>query len=154
MKLRILALGHKMPGWVAEACQDYEKRLPRDIGLECVELKPEPRGKPAAKILELEATRLEALLGPQDCPIVLDERGATWSTRELSAKLEEITLEGLRPTFIIGSADGLDPRIKQKGRYQFSLSRLTLPHALARVILFEQLYRAITLIKGHPYHRD
>jgi 23S rRNA (pseudouridine1915-N3)-methyltransferase len=156
MKLRVLALGHQLPGWAEAACAEYQQRLPRDAALECVELKPEARdrGKPADKILEQEAMRLGALLGPQDCPIVLDERGSPWTTRELAAILEGCALEGLRPTFLIGSADGLSPRIKQQARHQFSLSRLTLPHAMARVILFEQLYRAITLIKGHPYHRD
>lgn len=156
MKLRVLALGHRLPDWADEACKEYQQRLPRDVSLECLELKPEARdrGKTTDKILDAEATRLEALLGPQDCPIVLDERGSPWTTRELATTLERLALESLRPSFIIGSADGLAPRIKQQARHQFSLSRLTLPHAMARVILFEQLYRAITLIKGHPYHRD
>jgi 23S rRNA (pseudouridine1915-N3)-methyltransferase len=155
MKLRVVALGHRMPEWVVAGWNDYAKRLPRDWPLELVELKPEPRdrGKPIAHLLQLEAVRIAAAC--KDATIVaLDERGGAWTTRELAQRLAHWRGEGRDVAFVIGSADGLAADVKTRAAAVVSLSALTLPHGLVRVLVAEQLYRAVTLVSGHPYHRD
>ncbi len=144
-----------MPAWVDAAYADYAKRLPRDYALELVELKAEPRdrGKPVEQMLAAEAVRLRAACA--GCRIVaLDERGAAWTTRQLADRLARWRDEAIEPAFAIGSADGLDPAFKREAHDRVALSALTLPHALVRVILAEQIYRAVALATGHPYHRD
>ena len=155
MKLSIVALGHKMPAWVAAGYADYAGRLPRDWPLELVELKPEPRdrGRTVPQLLATEGKRLNAACA--DATVVaLDEAGSPWTTRELATRLERWRESTQALAFVIGSADGLDPGFKRRAAGRFSLSALTLPHALVRVLLAEQIYRAASLIAGHPYHRD
>jgi len=155
MKLRVVALGHRMPEWVVAGWNDYARRLPRDWPLELIELKPQPRGrgKPVAQVLELEAVRIAAAC--KDAAVVaLDERGSAWTTRELAGRLAHWRDEGCDVAFVIGSADGLAPAVKTRAAAVVSLSPLTLPHGLVRVLVAEQLYRAVTLVAGHPYHRD
>lgn len=155
MKLRIVALGHKLPAWANAAFDDYARRLPREFALELVEIKPEARdrGKSVAQILAAEATRIAAASAGFDV-VALDERGETWSTARLARKLGTWHDDARAIAFVIGSADGLAPAVKRNARAVFALSALTLPHSLARVLLAEQLYRAISLRKGHPYHRE
>jgi 23S rRNA (pseudouridine1915-N3)-methyltransferase len=155
MKLRVVALGHRMPAWVAEGWNDYARRLPREYALTLVELKPEPRdgGRTAAQTLAAEAERI-AIACKGARTIALDERGDPWTTRMLADQLERWRVEGDDVAFVIGSADGLAPAVKQRAAAVVALSALTLPHGLARVILAEQLYRAASLVAGHPYHRD
>ena len=155
MKLSIVALGHKMPAWVAAGYTDYAGRLARDWPLDLVELKPEPRdrGRSVAQLLETEAKRLDAACSGATV-VALDEAGSPWTTRELADRLERWRATTSALAFVIGSADGLDPGFKRRAAARFSLSSLTLPHALVRVILAEQIYRAASLIAGHPYHRD
>lgn len=155
MKIRILALGHRQPAWVQQATQEYLKRLPREMGAQLVELKPEPRtsGRSTAQILELEAQRLRQHFTTQDVRYTLDEQGALWTTLTLAQALERHQQQGVNPCFIIGSADGLHPLIKQESQTLIALSRMTLPHGLVRVLLAEQLYRCHSLLQGHPYHR-
>ena len=155
MKLSIVALGHKMPAWVAAGYADYAGRLPRDWPLELVELKPEPRdrGRSVPQLLATEAKRLEAACSGATV-VALDEAGSPWSTRELATQIERWRTTTSALAFVIGSADGLDPGFKRRAAARFSLSSLTLPHALVRVLLAEQIYRAASLIAGHPYHRD
>ena len=144
-----------MPAWVADGYADYAKRIPRDYALDLVELKPEPRdrGKPVAQILASEAMRIRAACEGFRV-IALDERGKSWSTRDLADRLARWRDDAQDAAFVIGSADGLDAALKSEARDVVALSSLTLPHALVRVLLAEQLYRAVSLLAGHPYHRE
>ena len=144
-----------MPAWVADGYADYAKRLPRDYALDLVELKPEPRdrGKPVVQILASEAVRIRAACEGFRV-IALDERGKSWSTRDLADRLARWRDDAQDAAFVIGSADGLDAALKSKARDVVALSSLTLPHALVRVLLAEQLSRAVSLLAGHPYHRE
>ncbi len=155
MKLTLIALGHKMPAWVKDGYEEYARRMPPEARLELLELKPGDRdGKSVEKVLEGEAVRIEAAL-PKDCErIVLDERGKMLTTRELSQWMARWMAEGVSPTFIIGSADGLAPSVKQKAARTVALSGCTLPHGMVRVLLAEQCYRAWSLLQNHPYHRE
>ena len=156
MKLWILAVGHKMPAWVNEGFAEYTKRMPREARIELVEIKPEKRdgGKTREQVHEAERKRIEAAL-PADCVrVVLDEHGQNWSTLELSDNVKDWMGGGRDVAFVIGGADGLHPEVKRSAGRLWSLSRLTLPHGLVRVVLAEQLYRAVTVIQNHPYHRE
>jgi len=155
MIVRVVALGHRMPAWVTAGWNDYARRLPRDFTLELVELKPEPRdrGRPVAQLLAAEALRIDsACKGAR--VVALDERGQPWTTRTLAERLGRWRDEGEDIAFVIGSADGLDESVRQRAAAVVALSALTLPHGLVRVLVAEQLYRAATLLAGHPYHRD
>jgi len=155
MRLRIVALGHRMPAWVDAGVDDYRKRLPRELALDIVELKPaaRDRGRSVEQLLDEEASRLDAACAGTTI-VALDERGAGWTTRGLADRLTGWRDESMTPSFVIGSADGLAASFKARAALRVSLSPLTLPHGLVRVILVEQLYRAASLIAGHPYHRD
>ena len=155
MKLSIVALGHRMPDWVSAGYSDYASRLPRDWPLALFELKPEARdrGRSVAQLLDAESRRLDAACAGATV-VALDEKGSPWSTRELASRLERWRESTSALSFVIGSADGLDDGFKSRAAARFSLSALTLPHALVRVVLAEQIYRAASLLAGHPYHRD
>jgi len=155
MKLRVVALGHRMPAWIVAGWDDYARRLPRDFALSLVELKPEPRdrGKSIAQLLAAEAERIDAACRGAHI-VALDERGRSWTTRAFADHLGQWRDEGRDVAFVIGSADGLDPRIRRAASAVVALSALTLPHGLVRVLLAEQVYRAASLLAGHPYHRD
>ncbi|MBI3223322.1 MAG: 23S rRNA (pseudouridine(1915)-N(3))-methyltransferase RlmH [Nitrosomonadales bacterium] len=156
MKLLIVSVGHKMPDWIVTGFNEYAKRMPREAKIELLELKPEPRssGKTTEQIMEAEAQRILAAL-PQHClRIALDERGAQPTTRQLATQMQDWMREGLDVAFIIGGADGLHQSVKQGAQRLMALSALTLPHALVRVLLAEQLYRAYSLMHNHPYHRE
>lgn len=156
MKLRIIAVGHRMPAWIEAGYREYARRMPADATLELVEIRPEKRaaGASTARIRQLEAARIRAALPAQATLIALDERGRQPSTVELSDHLARWMQEGRQPCFVIGGADGLDPSIREGSDLLLGLSRLTLPHGLVRVLLAEQLYRAVSILKGHPYHRE
>lgn len=155
MKLSIVALGHRMPAWVGAGYTDYAKRMPRDCPLNLVELKPEPRdrGRTVAQLLAAEAPRIRAACANATM-VALDERGTPWTTRALAQRLSRWRDTATDVAFVIGSADGLDPSIRNEAKAVVALSALTLPHAMVRVLLAEQLYRAVSLNAGHPYHRD
>jgi 23S rRNA (pseudouridine1915-N3)-methyltransferase len=156
VKLHLIAVGNKMPGWINTGFDDYARRMPPDLPLLLTEIKPGHRvaGEDGARARQLEAERILAAL-PADCvAVVLDERGAQVTTRELATWLQDWMREGVSPAFVIGGADGLDDSVKARAGKLLGLSKLTLPHALARVMLAEQVYRALSIIKGHPYHRD
>lgn len=155
MKLGVLAVGHKLPDWVAKGCAEYIKRMPRELPLSVVEIKPEPRSsKTREQLLAAEKTRLLAALQGYARIVVLDERGADLTTLKLAQRLEDWMREGGDTAFIIGGADGIDEELKQQAKDMIRLSSLTLPHAMARLVLCEQLYRAVSVIKNHPYHRE
>lgn len=156
MKLWILAVGNKMPSWVDEAFGEYAKRMPREARIELLEIKPEKRagGKTVEQMQEAEMTRILAVLPAGASQIMLDERGGEMSTLELADGMKSWLREGCDVAFIIGGADGLHPALRQRAGRLWSLSRLTMPHGLVRVLLAEQLYRAMTVIQNHPYHRE
>jgi 23S rRNA (pseudouridine1915-N3)-methyltransferase len=154
MKLRIVALGHRMPGWVAAGFDDYARRLPREFALDLVELKPEPRerGRTSAQILAAEALRIAPACGGYQC-VALDEHGEAWSTREFASRLGRWRDARRDIAFVIGSADGLASDVKSQATAVMAVSAMTLPHGLVRVLLAEQIYRAVSILAGHPYHR-
>ena len=156
MKLKLIALGANQPAWVADGMQEYGKRFAADWPFELVEIKPEKRAvnRSIETVLAAEADRIRAQIPRQALTIVLDERGDQLSTRELSARMTAWAREAPSAAFVIGSADGLDATLKTSADFRLGLSRLTLPHGLARIFLVEQLYRAVSLQSGHPYHRD
>lgn len=156
MKLRIIAIGHKMPVWIETGYAEYARRMPADAQFELIEIKPEKRaaGSSTSRIQKNEADRLTSALPDQAMLIALDERGRQFTTAELAEYLSRWMQDGVQPCFVIGGADGLDASLKARADLLLGLSRLTLPHGLARVMLAEQLYRAVSMLKGHPYHRE
>ena len=144
-----------MPAWVSAGYDDYARRLPREWALTLTELKPEPRdrGRSVAQILAAEAVRLAAACAGAAI-VVLDERGTLWTTRQLADNLQQWREARADVAFVIGSADGLDAAFKRAAAARVAVSAMTLPHALVRVVLAEQLYRAASLVAGHPYHRE
>ena len=156
MRVTILSVGHRMAGWIQEGFQEYARRMPPEIRLDLVELKPEERGagRPAERAKALEGERLLAALPPDGTLLALDEKGRAVSTQGLSVMLTEWMREGSHPVFAIGGADGLAPAVKERAAKLVSLSMLTLPHGLVRVLLAEQIYRAWTILAHHPYHRE
>jgi len=155
MRLRIVALGQRMPAWINAGFDEYARRLPREYALELIEVKPEPRdrGKSVEQMLLAEAARIRAACA-DDHIVALDERGKAWTTRDVARKLEQWRADNTNVAFVIGSADGLDETFKRSAAERLAVSAMTLPHGLVRVILAEQLYRAASLVAGHPYHRD
>jgi 23S rRNA (pseudouridine1915-N3)-methyltransferase len=156
MKLAIIAVGSRMPSWVNDGYRAYAKRMPPRSKLELIEIKPEARsgGKTVDQMLAAEAARIRAALPKGARTIALDERGKELSTCGLAVQIESWQKDGDPVAFLIGSADGLDAALKKGCTMQLRLSSMTLPHGLARVLLAEQLYRALSIIGGHPYHRD
>jgi 23S rRNA (pseudouridine1915-N3)-methyltransferase len=145
-----------MPRWVTTGFAEYVQRMPRDARVELIEIKPEKRaaGISTQRVLEREAQRIESALVQPCTRIVLDERGAQLTSVRLARELAAWRSLGRDLAFLIGGADGLDARLKSQAQALLALSAMTLPHALARVMLAEQLYRAHTIATGHPYHRD
>jgi 23S rRNA (pseudouridine1915-N3)-methyltransferase len=155
VKITIVALGHKMPSWVDEGFREYAKRMPPEARIELLELKPEDRANRAVdKVLSLEAERIDAALPKNATRIVCDERGKMLTTAMLAEWMAAWMRDGTHPAFIIGSADGLAPSVKQSARETIALSGCVLPHGMVRVLLAEQLYRAYSLMHNHPYHRE
>lgn len=155
MQLIIAAVGHKMPAWISTGFNEYAKRMPPELRIQLKEIKPVDRtgnGNTAGAIAT-ESDRIEAAIPRDSCRIALDERGRDLTTIELSTYLLKWQQEGRDVTFIIGGADGLDPKIKSKAVMLLRISSLTLPHGMVRVMLAEQLYRAWSITQNHPYHR-
>ena len=160
MKLILCAVGHRMPPWVGAGFEDYARRMPREMPIELIEIRPEQRPAKAAstaqiaKIMAAEGTRIRAAL-PTDCALVaLDERGKSFTTSQFAQQLERWRQGGRDVGFVIGGADGLDAGLKASADLLLSLSSFTLPHQLVRVVLAEQLYRGAALLHNHPYHRE
>jgi 23S rRNA (pseudouridine1915-N3)-methyltransferase len=157
MRLRLIAIGTRMPDWVDTAFSDYWRRLRGMWKLELIELPTASRrhsGSAVLAAMSAEAQRILSLLAPRDFVVALDEHGTERTTLELSHWLEQRRASGQDLAFIIGGPDGLSEEVLARGHFRWSLSRLTLPHGLARVVLAEQIYRAATLLAGHPYHRE
>lgn len=156
MRFLVVAVGDRMPAWVDAAFADYAKRLPRRARLELVAVKPEPRttGKTPARLMAAEAARIRAALPAGCTAVALDEHGRDLTTRELAAQVEKWLAGGADVAFLIGGPDGLDPGLKAAAAARLRLSSLTLPHVMVRVLLAEQLYRALSILDNHPYHRE
>jgi len=144
-----------MPDWVEVACSEYMKRMPRELVLEIVSIKPDKRadGKNSEAVQEAEAKRILEAAG-KDFLIACDERGQQMTTLQLAEKLKFWQGLGRDVSLVIGGADGIHLSLKQRADWLWSLSQLTLPHAFVRVLLCEQLYRAYTVTQNHPYHRE
>jgi len=145
-----------MPGWVDEAFAEYARRFPRKAQLALAEIRPEKRGptRIPAQAMAAEAKRIDAALPGGCLRVALDERGRDLTTAQLARLLDGWLAGGRDVGFLIGGPDGLDPGLKARADLQLRLSSLTLPHALVRVLLAEQLYRALTVLDNHPYHRQ
>jgi 23S rRNA (pseudouridine1915-N3)-methyltransferase len=155
MQLIVAAVGHKMPAWIEEGFQEYAKRMPPECRLVLKEIKPIERssGKNAETVMAQERIRIEAALPKGGRVIALDEHGAHMTTVQLSQQLSIWQQQGGDVSFVIGGADGLDAEFKKNADMLLRLSNMTLPHGLVRVILAEQLYRAWSILRNHPYHR-
>ncbi|MBV8603156.1 MAG: 23S rRNA (pseudouridine(1915)-N(3))-methyltransferase RlmH [Pelomonas sp.] len=156
MRLVLVAVGQRQPGWVDAAYEDFAKRFPPELRLELKAVKAEPRsgGKTAEQLMAAEAQRIEAALPKGARRIVLDERGERRTSVQLAERLKLWMGEGRDAALVIGGPDGLAPALKATADETLRLSDLTLPHAFARVLLAEGLYRAWTVMTGHPYHRE
>ena len=155
MRARLIAVGERMPSWVAEGFAEYARRLSRELPLELVEIKPGARGKGRddARAVEHEGAALLAALPHGTHVIALDGRGTAWSSEQLARQLSNWRMAGRDLAFLIGGPDGHARAILERAGQRWSLGPLTLPHMLVRLVVAEQLYRAATILNGHPYHR-
>lgn len=155
MKLVVVAVGQRVPDWAHAAWEDYAKRMPPELRLELKAVKTEPRAsKTVETLLAAERERIEAAIPRGARVVALDERGTALTTVALAARLKDWQLASDDVALVIGGPDGLDPGFKQAAHERIRLSDLTLPHAMVRVLLAEQLYRAWSINAGHPYHRE
>ena len=156
MRLMVVAVGQRVPTWAQTAWDDYAKRFPPELKLELKAIKTEPRtgGKTAAQLMAAERQRIEAAIPKGTHTVALDERGTALTTQALAARLGDWQGLGGDVALVIGGPDGLDPELRRSAHERIRLSDLTLPHAMVRVLLVEQLYRAWSVNAGHPYHRE
>ena len=156
MQIDLLAVGKKMPAWIETGFKEYTKRLPKNINFKLVEINPSIRGKNnSAENYKLkEEENINSSLAPNSLIIALDERGKTISSQLLAKKLQRWNDESQHISLIIGGADGLSNNIKNKANELWSLSEMTLPHGMVRVMVAEQIYRAWSITQNHPYHRE
>ena len=155
MKLLIVAVGQRVPDWAQTAWDGYAKRFPSELKIELKAVKTEPRGsKTLATLYAAERQRIEAAIPRGSRIVALDERGTSLSTQALATRLTQWQLGGDDVALVIGGPDGLEPEFRQAAQERIRLSDLTLPHAMARVLLIEQLYRAWSINANHPYHRE
>src|SRR5512139_2791467 len=156
MRLLIVAVGQRQPAWASEAFAEVAKRMPADARLELVEIKAEPRdgGRTAERAMAAEGQRLRTAIPKGAWVVVLDEQGQRRTTAQLAQRLEHWRRLGRSVALLIGGPDGLPADLKTAADETLRLSDLTLPHALARVLLAEAIYRASSVLAGHPYHRD
>jgi 23S rRNA (pseudouridine1915-N3)-methyltransferase len=155
MKFFICAVGHRMPAWVAAGFEEYARRMPRETPLVLREIRPEPasRSTSAESVQRAEGERLRDSLPPGCRVVALDAHGQSVSTESFAGLIDGWSHEGRDVAFLIGGAEGLNPVLKQSAHLMLSLSAMTLPHQLVRVVIAEQLYRAVCVLRNHPYHR-
>ena len=155
MKLKLLAVGTKMPSWVEQGVGEYRKRMPRDFSLDVIEIAPGARGKNAdiPRAVASEGERMRERLKGSEHLVALEVGGKPWSTQQLAEQAADWRLAGRDVALLVGGPDGIEPGLSASADQRWSLSPLTLPHPLVRILLAEQLYRAWTLLVGHPYHR-
>jgi 23S rRNA (pseudouridine1915-N3)-methyltransferase len=155
MKLVIVAVGQRVPDWAQTAFDDYAKRFPPELRVDIKTVKTEPRGaKTVETVMAAERERIVAAL-PKGCRVVvLDERGTPMTTKALAQQLKAWQLGGDDVALVIGGPDGLEPAFRDAAHQRIRLSDMTLPHAMVRVLLIEQVYRAWSINASHPYHRE
>lgn len=155
MKIKLIAVGTKMPRWVEQGYDEYAKRLPREFSLELIEIAPGNRGKNAdiERAIRKEGELMLSKISPSDHVVALEVLGKPWSTEQLAREAEGWQMLGSDVCLLVGGPEGLAPECKQRANQQWSLSPLTLPHPMVRILLAEQVYRAWSVIQGHPYHR-
>jgi 23S rRNA (pseudouridine1915-N3)-methyltransferase len=155
MRVRIIAVGTKMPAWVQDASQDYLKRFPREWAVEFIEipLGHRSKGQDTAKAIAKEGELMLAAIDDREHVIALDVKGKSWSTEQLSGQMADWQMMGNNIALLVGGPDGLSVACLDRAQQRWSLSALTLPHPLVRVLLAEQLYRGWTILKNHPYHK-
>lgn len=154
MKITILAVGQRIVPWAQRATRRYLSRFPRDFSVELKEIRTEPRnGQTPAKLKQAEGDRILQSIASDDFVVILDEHGKDCTTMDLAHLCAQWRREKDHVVFVIGGPDGLSPEVKERGNFCLRLSQMTLPHAMARVLLAEQLYRAWSILVNHPYHR-
>jgi 23S rRNA (pseudouridine1915-N3)-methyltransferase len=156
MKINLVAVGNKMPGWVTEGYEEYSKRMPRECSLQLTEITPARRTKNAQpdQWKKEEGQRILAAIPDNQHVVALEVTGQSWSTEVLSSQMQQWLTDGRDVALMIGGPDGLDQSCLQRADQKWSLSAMTLPHPLVRIVLAEQLYRAWTILQNHPYHRS
>lgn len=155
MNIHLIAVGERMPAWVQQGYAEYAKRLPPECGLRLVEIAPGRRSKAAdpARAIQEEGERMLAAVPKGSLVLALDERGREWATADLAEQLGRWLQGGRDVALLVGGPDGLAAACRERAEGTWSLSRLTLPHPLVRVVVAEQLYRAWSVLQNHPYHR-
>ncbi|MCI4440205.1 23S rRNA (pseudouridine(1915)-N(3))-methyltransferase RlmH [Tibeticola sp.] len=156
MRLWVVAVGQRMPAWAQAGWEEYARRFPPDLRLELKAVKAEPRtgGRSAAALMAAEAERIQGAIPRGSRIVALDERGTALTSAGLAQRLDTWRQTADDVALLIGGPDGLDPALRSAAHERIRLSDLTLPHAMVRVLLAEQLYRAWSLNAGHPYHRE
>ena len=156
MRIHLIAIGHRRAGWERDGYVEYARRMPPELALELHEIAPAKRTRSTRgeRGAEDEAKRVLAAVPGGARVVALDERGAAWTTRELANRIERWMQDGRPLALLVGGADGLAPACIEAAEHRWSLSPLTLPHGLARIVVAEQLYRASTILRRHPYHRE
>jgi 23S rRNA (pseudouridine1915-N3)-methyltransferase len=155
MRVKVIAVGTRLPGWQQQGFQEYARRLPKECAMELTEIPAATRAKskPTAQAIRLESDRMLAALARNDYVIALDQPGARYASEELAGLLDTWLAQGRDLAMLIGGADGLSDACRTRAELRWSLSDLTLPHGLVRVLVAEQVYRAWSILRGHPYHR-
>ena len=155
MRIKLIAVGSRMPRWVEEGWQEYVKRLPAELPLELVEIPLNTRGKNAdvARMIRQEGEAMLSKVQPGERIVTLEVHGKPWSTEQLAAELDRWRLDARNVNLMVGGPEGLAPEVCARSEQRWSLSPLTLPHPLVRILLGEQIYRAWTVLSGHPYHK-
>jgi 23S rRNA (pseudouridine1915-N3)-methyltransferase len=153
MRARLIAVGDRMPAWVGEGFAEYAKRLSRELPLELVEISTRQRARETQRAIADEGAAMLAAIPKSAHVVALDGRGKTWSSEDLAQQLAQWRMQGQDLAFLIGGPDGLAPAALERAQQRWSLGPLTLPHPLVRIVLAEQLYRAVSLLGNHPYHR-
>ena len=154
MKLQVLSVGNRCPGWIRQGFDEYAKRMPKEMPLNLTEIAPPKHHQDSSKIDELEAKKILQKIQPADWVVALDERGRHSSSPALAGELERWRELGKDVVFVIGGANGLASEVLERANQQLSLSALTFPHCVVRVLIAETLYRAWSISIGHPYHRQ
>lgn len=156
MKITLINIANKMPDWVSDGCNEYLKRINHGkYSCQIIEIKADKNNKKTAlENMEFEATKIAAAIPKNSFVVALDERGKMFDSIKLAKFLEKTAIEYPHICFIIGGADGIHPDLRAKADMNISLSQLVFPHALVRVIILEQIYRSISILENHPYHRE
>ncbi|HET7778270.1 MAG TPA: 23S rRNA (pseudouridine(1915)-N(3))-methyltransferase RlmH [Rudaea sp.] len=153
MRAHLIAVGERMPAWVGEGFAEYAKRLSRELPLQLVEISTKSRSREAARAIADEGAAILAAIPKSAHVVALDGRGKAWSSEELAAQLARWRMQGQDLAFVIGGPDGLAPAVLERAQQRWSLGPATLPHPLVRIVVAEQLYRAVSQLANHPYHR-